>query len=62
MIIGRDLIKKLGMIVNFKNEKLIWDGVIVPMWRSGYNRPNPTLNRYEIKQVIQLKANSRVTR
>ena len=62
MIIGRDLIKKLGMIVNFKNEKLIWDCVIVPMWRSGYNRPNPTLNKSEIKQVIQPKANSRVTR
>ena len=29
IIIGRDPIKKLGMIVDFKNENLIWDNVIV---------------------------------
>ena len=31
IIVGRDLMKKIGMIVEFKNEKLIWGDVIVPV-------------------------------
>ena len=31
VIIGQDLMKKLGMIVDFNKKNLIWDNVIVPM-------------------------------
>ena len=30
MIIGQDLIKKLGMIFDFKNKNLIWENAILP--------------------------------
>ena len=49
MIIGQDLMKKPGMIVNFKNEYLIWDYIIIPMWRDGANIPKHSLNRFKIK-------------
>ena len=39
MIIGGDLMKKLGMIVDFKSEKIMWDDVIVPLCRAGANLP-----------------------
>ena len=32
------------------------------MWRDGDNRPNPTLNRSKIKQVIKQMSEPRVTR
>ena len=44
MIIGRDLMKKLGVIVDFK-KNLIWDNVIVHIWRAGANQPKPALIR-----------------
>ena len=53
---------KLGIIVDFKNENLIWDNVIVPMCRAVANRPNPTLNRAEINKVMQQAAKPKVTR
>ena len=31
MIIGRDLMVKLGLMADFKHHFLKWDGVIVPM-------------------------------
>ena len=54
--------KKIGMIVEFKNEKLIWGDVIVPVWRSVSNIPNPTLRRAEIKQFVQPTSDTKVTR
>ena len=36
MIIGRDLMVKLGLITDYKRKVLIWDGVSVPM-RSVYH-------------------------
>ena len=62
MIIGRYQMKKLGVIVNFKNENLIWDDYIVPMWISGANILKPTLKRSKIKEVMQYTDNPRVTR
>ena len=62
MIIGRDLMNKLRMIVKFNNKNLIWDGVIVPMWRSGDNFPNPTLRRSKINQAMQRTADTKVTK
>ena len=52
MTIGLDIMKKLGIIVYFKNKNLIWDDVILPMWQSGSNFHNPTLNRDKIKQGV----------
>ena len=54
--------KKPGMIFDFNNENLIWDDVIVPMWRAGYNCLKPTLRRSEIKQVMQMTTDTKVTR
>ena len=62
MIIERDPMKKLGMIIDTNNENLIWDDVIVPIWRDGDNHPNPTLNRAKIKQVVQQTSDPKVTR
>ena len=53
---------KLGIIVDFKNENLIWDDVILPMCRAVANRPNPTLNRAKIKKVMQQAVKPKVTR
>ena len=36
-----------------QEKNLIWDYIIVPIWRSGANCPNPKLNRAKIKPVIQ---------
>ena len=52
MIIGRDIMNKIGMIVNFNNQYLIWVDTIVPMWRAVAKRPKTTFNRYEINQVM----------
>ena len=61
MIIGWDLMKKLGMIVNFKNKNLIWYDVIVPMWGDVTNHPKTPLNRAKIEQVIRWMDDTRVT-
>ena len=45
MIIGQDLMKKPGMVVNFNIENLIWNSFIIPMWRDGDNFLKPTLCR-----------------
>ena len=52
MIIGRDIMNKIGMIVNFNNKYLIWGDTIVSMWRAVGKRPNTTFNRSENKQVM----------
>jgi predicted aspartyl protease len=31
MIIGREILKELGILLNFKDETIEWDGVIIPM-------------------------------
>ena len=46
IIIGEYLMDKLSMIFDFNNKNLIWEDIIVPMWRSGDNCPKPTSNRY----------------
>ena len=62
LIIGRDLMKKPGMIVELNNKELIWENAIVPMLISGANFPKPTLSRAKIKQSIQWTADTKVTR
>ena len=62
MIIGQDLMKKIGMIVNFKSKNLIWDNAIVPMGRAGDNCPNPTLRGAKKNQVMQRLAEPKVSR
>ena len=54
--------KKLGMIVDFNNDNLLWGNVIVPIWRAVYNCPKPAFKRSKMKQVIQQTANPRLTR
>ena len=31
MIIGREILKELGILLNFKDETIEWDEVIIPM-------------------------------
>ena len=62
MIIGRDLMKKLNMVVDFKNKNLIWDDTIVPMWIAVDDFPKPKLRRSEIKQGMKWTAETKVTR
>ena len=54
--------KKLSIFVDFKNEKLMWNNVIVLMWISGANNPNHTLNRSKINQVMKQTSYPRVTK
>ena len=54
--------KKLCMISEFNNENLIWEDLIIPMWRDIDNLPNPTLIRSEINQVMQRTADPNATR
>ena len=53
MIIGQDLMNKLVMFVDFRNENLICEDVIVPMWSAGNNCPKPILKIVKIKPVAQ---------
>ena len=61
MIIGRGLIKKLGVIVDF-NLKNIWGNIIIRMWRDRANRPKPTLSRDETKKFTKNKSDPKVSR
>ena len=64
MIIGRDLMKSLGLIIDFNHEVLCWDDVTIPMNRTKIN------NRKEFNENFQLateprtvqKATERVTK
>ena len=64
MIIGRDLMKSLGLIIDFKHEVLRWDDVTIPMNRTKIN------NKKEFNEIFQLateprtvqKATERVTK
>ena len=56
MIIGRDLMKKLEIFVNFNNRELIRYDKNVTMWRAVNNHPKPILNRSKINQVMQKTA------
>ena len=40
MIIGRDLMKFLGLIIDFKHEVLYWDDVTIPMNRTRVRKKN----------------------
>ena len=60
MIIGRDIMKKLGTIFNFNNKTLIRYNVIVSMGRDRDNHHKPTLNRSKIKQVMKQTAKPKV--
>ena len=37
MIIGRDLMKSLGLIIDFKHEVLCWNDVTIPMNKTKIN-------------------------
>ena len=64
MIIGRDLMKSLGLIIDFKHEVLRWDDVTIPMNRT------KIINKKEFNEIFQLateprtvqKATERVTK
>ena len=46
MIIGRDLMKSLGLIIDFKHGVLRWDDVTIPMNRTKIN------NRKEFNEIF----------
>ena len=50
MIIGRDLLKSLGMIIDFKHGVLRWDDVTIPMNRT----KNKNKNKKEFNEIFQL--------
>jgi hypothetical protein len=52
MIIGRDLMVKLGLITDYKRKVLIWDEVSVPMRSLYHTDSKPTFSRAEIKQIM----------
>ena len=52
MIIGRDLMVKLGLITDYKRKVLIWDEVSVPMRSVYHTDSKPTFSRAEIKQIM----------
>ena len=53
MIIGRDLMKSLGLIIDFKHEVLRWDDITIPMNRTKIN------NRKEFNENFQLATEPR---
>ena len=36
VIIGADLMEQLGMIINFRDKVLEWDGIALPMGDNGF--------------------------
>ena len=55
MIIGRDLLKSLGMIIDFKHGVLRWDDVTIPMNRT----KNKNKNKKEFNEIFQLATEPR---
>ena len=58
MIIGRDLMTELGLILNFNEKKIIWDGIELEM--RDFNSKKPS--RKEIKRVMQQAVEPTVTK
>lgn len=52
MIIGRDLMVELGLIINFKDKKVSWEGIDMPM-RDFNQLRKLNLSRREMRAVIQ---------
>jgi len=57
MIIGRDLLKSLGMIIDFKHGVLRWDDVTIPMNRT--KNKNKNKNKKEFNEIFQLATEPR---
>ena len=62
MIIGRDLMVKLGLITDYERKVLMWDGVSVPMRSVYHTDSKPTFSRAEIKQIMTQTAEPIATR
>ena len=56
MIIGRDLMCKLGLITDFKNNTLIWEDTSRPMRTSQEETGNPQFRKHELKEIIKQTA------
>jgi hypothetical protein len=56
MIIGRDLMCKLGLITDFKNNTLIWEDTSIPMRTSQEETGNPQFRKHELKEIIKQTA------
>ena len=52
MIIGRDLMVKLGLTGGFNNQVLQWDGATVHMKESSSLLGKYGLNRHDIREVV----------
>ena len=52
MIIGRDLMTKLGLITDYKRKVLTWDDISVPMRSAYHTDSKPTFSRAEIRQIM----------
>ena len=61
LIIGRDLMKELGLIIDFKNESIIWDDVKVSMKTANAQPPKEFYNTgkpitpNKIKEILSAK-------
>ena len=52
MIIGRDLMTKLGLITDYKRKVLTWDDISVPMRSAYHTDSKPTFSRAEIRRIM----------
>ena len=52
VILGRDIMTKLGLVTDFGKRKLIWDQMSIPTWTIADrdSESNPTFNRDELRQ------------
>ena len=62
MIIGQDIMRKIGCITDYNKGTLIWNDTTVPMWNRDVDRPTPTLFRNELREVVKQTAEPKVTR
>jgi len=61
MVIGQDLMVKLGLITNYKRKVLIWDEVSVPMRSVYHTDSKPTFSRAEIIKQIMTQTAEQIT-
>ena len=63
VILGRDIMIKLGLATDFARRKLVWDQMSIPMWTVSErdNKSNPILHKEELRQFVQQTAEPKVT-
>ena len=60
MVLGRDLMYKLGMDISFENKNISWEGIIIPM-RDFNKLKKYNMSKLELKAFISESAEPVVT-